>query len=140
MFLQKKLQIVRSSWMKWSATFAKGLFQKNFYCRYDRLTYLYIKWRNGLTVRMVDHQSRVQSSKPLGGSKFSSVYRLSYINQMSTMNIWGLSECHKVFFFLKKKMTRNKAYSEERIWRMNLRYLYIICLLINKLLRITLEN
>ena len=49
------------------------------------------QWSNGLVVTVLDSQSRVRCSKPLGGSKVDSAFHPSKFNTMSTRNFWELS-------------------------------------------------
>ena len=46
---------------------------------------------NGLVVKVLDSQSTVPCSKPLGGSKVDSAFHPFKVNQMSNRNFWELS-------------------------------------------------
>ena len=46
---------------------------------------------NGLVVKVLVPNPGVPWSKPLGGSKVDSAFRLSEVDKMSTRNFWELS-------------------------------------------------
>ena len=51
----------------------------------------FLDYFNGLVVKALNSQSGIPYSKPLGGSKVSSAFHPSDIDQMSTRNFWELS-------------------------------------------------
>ena len=55
------------------------------------------QWSNSPVVKALDSQSRVPSSKPLGGSKNNPAFHPSKVDQMSSRNFWDLVvKCYQV--------------------------------------------